>query len=528
MSDSMNFDRRAVMAMGAAVAAAPGLAAATDGPVATTRLGKVQGYVDGGIAVFKGVPYAADTAAANRFKPPRPRARWSGVLPCGYYGARAPQIAPPPTQAFTSWTQPIRQDVDCLSVNVWTPGVDDRRRPVMVWIHGGGYAVGSGGSNAYDGTRLARRGDVVVVTLNHRLNLFGYVYLADVAGPAYADSGNIGQLDIMAALKWVRANIAAFGGDPANVTIFGESGGGGKVACLLAAPPAKGLFDRSIQQSGPGVRQLTVEEAVKNRNTLFGHAGLRPNQWREFAALPVPALLDALYKMTGGAPTGFGPVVDGRALPRHPFDPDAPDVSKDVPMMIGCNDTETTVLFPTPDLFSLDWAGLKTKLAPQMPGADVDGLIAGFRKLRPAATASQLYFVITTETGMSRGTMQVAERKVAKGGAPVYVYRLDWKTPVEGGRLGSPHALDIALVFDNVHTSRSILGPPTADVQKVADAMSSAWIAFARTGSPNGPGLPAWPAFDVARRPTMVFDVVSRSIDDPLGQERAMLAANRA
>ena len=196
--------------------------------------------------------------------------------------------------------------------------------------------------------------------------------------------------------------------------------------------------------------------------------------------------------------------------------------------MVGSADTETTVLFPTPDLFSLDWASLKTKLTALTPSADVDKLIAGMRALRPNATASQLYFVITTETGMGRGTMALAERKTAQGRGPVYLYRLMWKTPVEGGRLGTPHALDLPLIFDNVATSRSLVGPPTAEVQKVADAMSSAWIAFARTGDPNGPGLPQWPVFNADTRATMTFDVVSRSVDDPLRAERLLLAESKA
>jgi para-nitrobenzyl esterase len=503
----------------------PAMAADPPGPVATTAHGDVRGTFEDGIAVFKGIAYGAPTGGANRFQPPQPPKAWKGVRTAVDYGPSCPQLDPPPAgHAFGPPSEASRGSEDCLVLNVWTPGVrDGKKRPVMVWIHGGGFTLLSGSSPTSDGTRLARKGDVVLITLNHRLNLFGYLYLAQLGGGKYADSGNLGQLDLIAALQWVRDNVEAFGGDPGNVMIFGESGGGSKVGTLLAMPAARGLFHRAALQSGFGLTALTPQAAMKMTQSILDALNLRPDQVDELQRMPIAKLLEALRKVTHGSPFGVGPVVDGRSLTRHPFTPDAPEGSRDIPLLVGYNETETTFLFPPPGSFDLDWPGLSRQLAPALPGLDITKVIEGWRRRHPQATPSDLFFRITTESTMGLNANTLALRKAAQGSAPVFLYRLEWETPVDGGRMRSPHSLDVPLVFDNVAAAGRLIGGGGAEAQRVADAMSAAWLAFARHGTPNAPGLPAWPAFDARNRANMIFDVTSRAVNDPLHDERLLL-----
>jgi para-nitrobenzyl esterase len=384
----------------------------------------------------------------------------------------------------------------------------------MVWIHGGGYTYSSGTTLVADGTNLARTGDVTVVCLNHRLNLFGHLFLAEMGGAKYAASGNVGMLDLVAALEWVRDNIAHFGGDPGNVTIFGQSGGGGKVSTLLAMPSAKGLFHKAIVESGSTLTQLTREEAHKNTEKVFANLGLKNGAVDELQQLPVEKLLATIAK--GGI--RLGPVVDGKALPRHPFDPTAPEASADVPVIIGTAETEGTY-FASQDLLVLDEATMQSRLRERL-GGNASQIIELFRKDRPKATPSELYFTISAFP--TKANFQ-AERKAAAGKALAYLYLFTWRTPVQDGLRFSPHCIELPFVFNNVWHMPELVGTGR-EIQAVADKVSGAWVAFAKTGNPSHSGIPQWPAFDASKRATMFIDNECKVIHDPNRDERLAMA----
>nr|MBP7649131.1 carboxylesterase/lipase family protein [Phenylobacterium sp.] len=362
----------------------------------------------------------------------------------------------------------------------------------------------------YDGGALARKGDVVTVTVNHRLNVFGYLHLGDVFGPDYAQSGIAGMLDIVQVLEWVRDNIEAFGGDASNVTIFGESGGGWKVSLLMAMPGAKGLFHKAIVQSGPGLRGATKADAGKIAQAYLDVLGVKDAAG--LTALDTETLSRASVKV-GDRMRGFTPVVDGVALPRDPFVPDAPAISADVPVLIGTNKDESTLfMIGDPKFGELTEEDL-AKRAKAAAGEKAEALVAELRKVHPDYSPTYLTAAVQTATGMWLGSITIAERKAAQKAAPAYVYMLTWETPVSRGRLKSPHALEIPLVFDNVEKARNFVGRGD-EPQAVADQMSSAWLAFARSGDPNTEGLPAWAPYDTTTRATMLFNVESRVEND--------------
>jgi len=492
--------------------------------VASTQYGSVRGYEEDGILVFKGVRYGADTAT-TRFAAPAPPEPWTEVRDALSYGNSAPQGQRSSIGLFESWApDPVpTNSEDCLFLNVWTPALgDEALRPVMVWFHGGGFTSGSGSSNAYDGVRLAKRGDVVVVTVNHRLNLFGYTYL-DEFGEQFAGSGNAGMLDLVASLEWVRDNVAEFGGDPGNVLIFGESGGGWKVSTLMAMDAARGLFHRAVAQSGPGLEAEDPEPAGEATRALLAELGLEEATIDQIRTLPAAQLQAAAAAIAeaGGSVPGRRPVVDGIHLVRHPFSPDAPEQSKDVPLLIGSARTEMSLLAGArrPELFELTFKTLPEALERAMPGVDAQAVIEGYRTLHPELDAPTLYFEVTSDNStFVRGSFELADRKAAQGGALVYQYYLSWSTPVDDGKWGAPHALDIGMVFDNVAKSESMSGVGE-EQQNIADMMSEAWLAFARSGDPNHPGLPTWSPYDAERRATMVFDVEPVLVDDPRRRE---------
>jgi para-nitrobenzyl esterase len=507
--------------------------------IAETSRGRVRGAIVDGIRTFKGIPYGAPTDGAARFREAKPAVPWTGVRDTLAYGPMCPQeIRPRPSYA-ASWANEQTMSEDCLVLNIWTPALrDHHKRPVMVWFHGGGFSTGSGGNPVYDGTNLARKGDVVVVTLNHRLNIFGHLYLARIGGTEYAESGNLGVLDLIAALRWIHINIDEFGGDPANVTIFGQSGGAAKVSTLMAMPPTRGLFHRAIVQSGSQLDGLSADEANANALAFLKAAEIPATDLPRLQKLTVAQLMAALQKAMHApgatpnfsppnfSPPNFSPVVDGRFLERAPWTPDGPASSANVPMMIGSTKTETTALIggTDPSAFGLDDAGLRTRLAAWVPANQIDRVIAGYRKLEPEASPSDLFFAITSARRVRQQAWTQAERKAAQNAAPVWLYELDWQTPVDGGKWRSPHSLDLAFVFDNVAKSEAMVGRGD-EPRALAEQMSAAWLSFARAGNPNNKLLPQWMAFRAPERTTMVFDVKSRTVNDFRGDERQLLAA---
>jgi para-nitrobenzyl esterase len=508
--------RRSLLSAAALLALPGGALAASPSPVAQTRHGPVRGYTDGTIKVFKGVRYGADTGS-RRFQPPAPPQAWTEIRPALDYGPASPQAGSEP-----------RQSEDCLFLNVWTPAVrDGAKRPVMVYFHGGAYSTGSGSSPLYDGTRLARRGDVVVVTVNHRLNAFGYAYLTRMGGAEFADSGNAGQLDLVLALQWVRDNIAEFGGDPGQVMVFGQSGGGAKIATLMAMPAAKGLFHRAATMSGQQVTASGPLNATERTGAFLAALKLSPEQAGEVRTLPFQRLVEALSARDPVLPFGgvyFGPVLDERSLTRHPFYPDAPAQSAAIPMIIGNTHDETRAFLGGDEKnFTLGWDELPGRLIPNMR-VDISPelVVAEYRRLYPHYSPSDVLFAATTASRSWRGAIIEAEER-AKQGAPAYAYQLDFGSPENGGRLGAHHAFDIPLVFDNIAAPGSRTGR-SPEAQAVADQMSGAFLAFARSGDPNHPGMPRWSPYELPRRQTMVFNVRSELMDDPRGAERRLFA----
>ncbi|MEP7210931.1 MAG: carboxylesterase family protein [Alphaproteobacteria bacterium] len=504
--------------------ATPTAPPASAAPVATTTAGKVKGFVEDGVNGFKGVRYGADTGK-NRFGPPAAPEPWTDVKDAVAYGDSTPQNPGGDGGGlFKSWRpQPgPGQSEDCLFLNVWTPALDDKKRPVMVWFHGGGFTTGSGSSLAYDGVRLAKRGDVVVVTVNHRLNVFGHLNL-EKYGPEFADSANVGSLDMIHALKWVRDNIPAFGGDPGKVMIFGQSGGGAKICTLLAMDGAKGLFHRGIIESGPRIKHATMEASGKAADAFVAKLGLTKANLAEIKTKPVADLLAAFKEVPAA---GSGPVLDGRSITRDPFDADSPSVSNDIPVMIGCCRTEgTSLVAANTKPFDITWDTLPAELKKSFPKKDPAKIIAAYKKVQPNIEAPEVWFEANSDARFFQGSVTIADRRsAAAGAAPIYFYEVDWVTPVMDGKRYVPHALEIGMVFDNVAKSESMSGTEP-EAQQLADIMSETWIAFTKTGDPNNAKIPMWPAYNAKDRPMMVFKQKPEVQNDIRKDERALLTA---
>jgi len=491
------------------------------GPVANTTAGKIRGMVqENKVTAFRGIPYGAPTGGANRFMPATKPEAWAGVKETVEWGPEAPQGPHAEIPEVTATIPKVAISEDCLHLNVWTNGLDSHKRPVMVWLHGGGFTSGNGSYSMYDGANMARKHDVVTVTVNHRLNSFGFLYLADIGGAKYANASNVGITDVVAALEWVRDNIANFGGDPNNVTIFGQSGGAGKVSTLLAMPSAKGLFHRAIVQSGANLKGVSTDDATKTARMLMDKLGVKTAD--ELQQVPMDQLIAATLATRG---LRLAPVLDGKTLPAGPFDPSAPAMSADVPLLIGTTEFEIN-FFPNTKLDPIDDGELHAavKQATRAGDAEVDKLIALYRKGRPKATDIDLSEIIASD-GFRTSVIAEAERKSAQA-APVYMYYFTWKTPVRDGKLKAFHTLEIPFVLANVDEAKSMTGSG-ADRYALQDKMSGAWASFARSGNPNHKGLPNWPAFKADQRATMIFDNQCKVMNDPHGEERLALASLR-
>ena len=497
-----------------------GLAFAQDTTVdANTKFGSVRGKRLNGVNVFKGIPYGADTGGVNRFMPPKDPAPWTSVKEAFEYGPATPQSNP-----ASDTRQDGNENEDCLVLNVWSRGGNDGgKRPVLFWIHGGGFTSLSGSSVGYDGTNLALRGDVVVITINHRLNVLGFTHFGDLGNEDFASSGTVGMQDIVHALKWVRDNIENFGGDPDRVTIFGESGGGRKVGTLLGMPSAKGLFHRAMIESGATLKLPVREQATSLAKLLLDELDVSPDNLSKLQELPVDTIMSAYIKVSRAAPEAgggaFAPTMDGDVIPYHPFWPEASPVNPDVPVIIGSNRTELSYFDRAG--FGIDEAGMRTRVAGIVGAENVDKVVDTYRAANPDAPVSEIYFLIISDNAYVMPGITMAERRAALGGAPVYLYYLTWETRVDDGRLMSPHTLDIPFVFDNAQISPLTRG--SEDAQVLAAKVSATIIEFARSGSPNAGTLPEWKPYTAGERATMVLNDESELVADPIKNQRELM-----
>jgi para-nitrobenzyl esterase len=535
------FDRRTVLRYSGIAAASMMLrgerfAFGEDAPVATITAGKVSGRVESGINVFRGIPYGEDTKK-TRFKAPLPAAAWSGVKECLEWSTRAPQMIGERNGRAPAAAGEVRvgfhlppdkgeQSEDCLHMNVWTPGLrDGKKRPVLFYIHGGAYNNGTVNCDLYDGNRLCHRGDVVVVTVNHRLNAFGYMYLAELGGKEYADSGNAGMLDIILALKWVQQNIAEFGGDASRVLIFGQSGGGAKCATLMAMPAAKGLFHRVVTMSGQQVTAKPTVVANEVTKDVLDKLGIKYDQLDALKTLPMEKIQEAAR-----VSSAWLPVQDGGVLPRDPFDPDAPGISAGVPMILA-NTHDETVTSAAGRTGVLTWEqapeALKTSVGQYLGSYTPEEVIRRYREIYPERDAAHVVVAAAVAFRAWPGQVIEADRRAAdaRSQAHTWVYRIDWKVPFPGN--WALHTIDLPFLFDNVALAPGMCGASVeeqAAAQPLATRMSEMLIAFARTGDPNCKAIPHWPSYGLKERETMIFDTETRTEKDPRGAERVFAA----
>jgi para-nitrobenzyl esterase len=522
--------------------------------VAETSAGKVRGFRHNGVFVFKGIPYGDSTAGRNRFMVPAKPQPWTGIRNALHYGPVCymqdllflqtdyKNLASADEDAFLlhRGSAVMVPGEDCLRLNLWTSEINphngQHKRPVMVYMHGGGFANGCGHDLlSYEGESLARNHDAVVVNHNHRLNAFGYLNLSGFGQEEFADSANVGLLDLVAVLEWVRENIATFGGDPGNVTIFGQSGGGGKVAALMAMPAAKGLFHRAIVQSGPFLRMLTPDYSNEVAEKILGELNIQKTNLRDLQTVEPrrlsAAAVDVMQKMPKRPPslrdgfgmTGWAPTVDGRILPVHPFDPAAPEISSDVPLMTGTNLNEFVSALDHPDARSMTEEQMQQSVRESF-GSDAPAIIAAYRREYLKAAPFDIYAAIAASR-LRLPSVEQAARKAALGHAPAYSYLFAWRTPVLENRVGTFHACEISFAFDNAELCDHYSGG-TQQALTLSRQMGAAWVAFARTGDPNHSGLPHWPRYEARARSTMIFDSPCRAKDDPEGEGLRLIAAS--
>lgn len=530
MKPSITFSRRALMGSAAALSLAgttrvfAGNFGAATAIVETTN-GPVRGRFEAtGVQAFKGLRYAAPPVGPLRFRPPQPLQKWTEVADAAQFGNAAMQSAGQGDQPFDE-----KHSEDCLFLNVWTQGTDQARRPVMVWLHGGGFSSGAAGRPTYWGDHFARSG-VVLVSVNHRLNVFGYTQLPDSWGPNYASSGLAGMLDIVAALKWVKDNVAKFGGDPDNVTIFGESGGGAKVSLLLGMPSAKGLYHKAIIQSGAGLNATPRPYAQALGGALTEELGIKPGDTAALAAVDAQKIFDsqqaAINKSAKLAPAGFltggfNPSIDGTELPRGPFTPEAAAMAANIPLIIGTNKDEGTMFaMGNAALRSATEASFEAEVRKAYPTTG-DKLIPVLRATYPGYSPGDLVTAMNGSRMFWVDTVTLAERKLRQG-APVWMYRMDYELPTMGGALKAGHATELSYVFGTYDNIRDFVGngpnPPRMSAQ-----MHPAWVAFAKTGNPQHAGIPEWPKYDMQQRRTMIFNLESRVESDPHADLRKLM-----
>jgi len=519
-------------------------AASSAAPVAETAYGSISGTREDGINVFRSIPYGADTAPV-RFQAPLPPKPWTGVKVCDAFTTRAPQLqalrGPQSVNAAPSvgsvgmppvGTRPRvapeagEQSEDCLHLNVFTPALrDHRKRPVLVYFHGGAYNNGSVNSPLYDGKRLCRRGDVVVVTVNHRLNAFGFLYLAALDPKQYPDSGNVGMLDLVLALKWIRYNIEEFGGDPSRVLIFGQSGGGAKCATLMAMPAGHGLFHRVMTMSGQQVKGASIEIASKRTGLVLDKLGVSRANLADLKTMPWEKIQAAAAETS----SDWLPVVDGVVLSRDPFTPDAPPLSAGVPMILGNVHDETAVAWRG----ALTWEDAPTALhntvAIYLGPYTAEEVIAKYRTIYPDKSPIEIVGAAATAFRAWPGQVLEAERRAGNPASQphTWVYQMNWHRNAPGAR--AMHTIDIPFMFDNLDAAPGQIGSTPEELaaaQPLADAMSGMLIHYAATGNPNHPGLPNWPAYDLKARDTMIWDNPPQIVSDPRGEERRYAAGS--
>ena len=486
---------------------------ATGDPVVDCPAGRFVGTRDHGVMAFRGIRYGT----AQRFMAPRPVAPRRAAVTAQVVAPSCPQKGNDPGLTYGE---------DCLALNIWTAGAEARApKPVMVYIHGGAYSNGSANLPRQAGDRLAARGDVVVVTVNHRLNALGYLYLARL-DPRFADSGNLGQLDLILALQWVRANIAAFGGDPSRVMVFGQSGGGAKIATMMGMPAATGLFHRAATMSGQQVTASGPMNATQRTRAYLAKLGVADTDLAPLTTMPVARLIDALDAtdpILGGG-VYFGPVLDMTWLTRHPFWPDANPQGLSIPMMMGNTHDETRAFLP-PDsakVRGLKWANLADRIAPELR-IDIlpEWVVAQYRARYPRWSPTDIFYDATTCGRSWRGQVIEAEAR-ATGGAPAYVYQVDYASRTDPDRRAF-HSIDIALVFGTIDAPDAMTGAGP-EARAASDAMQERFVAFAKTGDPNRRGMAPWPTYDLTRRSTMIFDAASRVEGDPRRWQRTLFA----
>lgn len=510
--------------------AAPVLGGGASGDIfaiVETTSGKVQGITNAGIKEFKGIPYGAPTGGKNRWMPPEKPVAWKGVRNAIGLGSACPQTPADLRADYAMMIQwdchvgPGGMDEDVLHLNVWTPGVNDGgKRPVLVSFHGGGYTTGSGNFPGYDGAQMARFGNVVVVTVTHRLAAYGYLNLVDAGAPAeFAHAGVCGIMDLVASLEWVRDNIERFGGDPNRVMIFGQSGGGAKTSVMLGNPQAKGLFHRAAVQSGSALRLATREDSAKLSTALLKQLGISPRDAKALRAVPWQDILAAQTAVAFAAGGQFGPVLDGTYFPHHPFDPVAPAESADVPIIVSTMMEDAALRLTN---FDLDEAGLHKVIAGRY-GDKADAIIAMYTKAWPNKTPYLIQAQIFTDSGFRRSAYAQCERKAALGKAPAYAYLWEWPSPGFNGKFGAVHGIDVSASFYNVRDP--IVGVGNTEGAAMCKRLASTWVSFASTGDPNNAEIPHWPGYDAQNRATMIFDSTMRVENDPRGEMRNFWAS---